>query len=236
MITLADRVRDRRTALRLTQKQLAVMAGVTQGTIGNIETGNRDAPQSIASIAKALGVRATWLLDGTGQMLDSQDAFRQNGELVQIQPWDDKHELSDDAAYVPKVELNLSAGMGNLMWQADNGQPLAFRKHYLKEFVSDPDKAVAMMLSGTSMEPIYQDGDTLLLDTSIKNPRDGKVFAYILDDEYFVKRIFKMPDGSLKLSADNPDKVRFPDRIIGAGSNVHFEIIGQVVGRSGRAA
>lgn len=53
---LGARLREVRKDKNLTQAQLAAKAGVTQGTIGNIESGIRGYGESLVDIAAALGV------------------------------------------------------------------------------------------------------------------------------------------------------------------------------------
>lgn len=67
--TLAERTLAVRLERGLSQKALAKLAGVAQGTIGNIETGDRMNPRALLNIAKALGVDPDWLLNGTGKSL-----------------------------------------------------------------------------------------------------------------------------------------------------------------------
>jgi transcriptional regulator with XRE-family HTH domain len=57
-------MREAREAAGLTQPELAARAGVTPGTIGNIEAGTRRQPRQLLAIADALGVRPEWLQDG----------------------------------------------------------------------------------------------------------------------------------------------------------------------------
>lgn len=63
------RVREYRTALGLTQQELAERAGLHRSYVGEIELGRRNVTlQTAAKIAKALQVDVTWLLrlgDGT---------------------------------------------------------------------------------------------------------------------------------------------------------------------------
>lgn len=61
LTTLAERVRWARERLRLTQDEVAKLAGVSQSTIGNIESGARKDAQAIVEIALALQVTAEWL-------------------------------------------------------------------------------------------------------------------------------------------------------------------------------
>lgn len=64
--TLAERLRTARTEAQLRQEQLANLAGVSQGTIANLEAGTRKNPRELLGIARALGVSAEWLKTGKG--------------------------------------------------------------------------------------------------------------------------------------------------------------------------
>ena len=64
MKTIAERLLAARTAKKLTQAQLAVLAGLSQGTVGNIESGGRAGIGSLAYMAEPLGVSFRWLADG----------------------------------------------------------------------------------------------------------------------------------------------------------------------------
>ena len=64
--TIATRLKQAREARGWSQEQLAAEAGVSQGTIGNIESGARKRPRDILRIVAAAGVSPEWLQDGTG--------------------------------------------------------------------------------------------------------------------------------------------------------------------------
>jgi transcriptional regulator with XRE-family HTH domain len=64
--TIADRMKSVRQELGWNQAELAAQVGVSQSTIGNIESGQRKRPRELLSIAKALGVSAEWLETGKG--------------------------------------------------------------------------------------------------------------------------------------------------------------------------
>lgn len=81
MDTLAERLKKARTSKGAgwTQAHLAAAAGVSTGTIGNIESGLRGVNKPIGTlpqIAKALGVRYEWLATGEGNMLDGATATK----------------------------------------------------------------------------------------------------------------------------------------------------------------
>ncbi len=61
LTTLAGRVKWARKKRELSQAALAKAAGVSQGTIGNVESGERKKPRELVSIARALRVFPAWL-------------------------------------------------------------------------------------------------------------------------------------------------------------------------------
>lgn len=65
MENLATRIRLTRESLKITQGELAKRAGVSQGTIGNLESGFRKTAREIIAIANALGVSPEWLQNGS---------------------------------------------------------------------------------------------------------------------------------------------------------------------------
>jgi transcriptional regulator with XRE-family HTH domain len=66
MEDLADRLIKARTDKGMTQGELASAAGVSQSTIGNLESRLRLTARKLAVIANVLGVNAYWLETGEG--------------------------------------------------------------------------------------------------------------------------------------------------------------------------
>jgi transcriptional regulator with XRE-family HTH domain len=62
--TIAERLKHAREALKLSQGEVAAAAGVSQGTIGNIESGLRKNPRELLAIAEAVKVTPQWLKTG----------------------------------------------------------------------------------------------------------------------------------------------------------------------------
>ncbi|EOI6866521.1 TPA: LexA family transcriptional regulator [Yersinia enterocolitica] len=63
-MSLADRIKQRRHDLGLTQSELAELAGTTQQGIVNIETGRTNRPRYLHELAKALRCDPDYLLTG----------------------------------------------------------------------------------------------------------------------------------------------------------------------------
>lgn len=64
--SIAERLKQSRESKGLTQSELGGLAGVSQGTIGNIESGLRKNPRELLALAKALGKNPEWLKSGKG--------------------------------------------------------------------------------------------------------------------------------------------------------------------------
>lgn len=72
--TIADRLKTARSHKQWKQAQLAAAAGVSTGTVGNIEAGIRQSAGSLPLLAEALGVSHAWLAYGKGEMLPAVPA------------------------------------------------------------------------------------------------------------------------------------------------------------------
>ena len=72
---LGERIREARAAKGLSQRELAVKAGVSAGQIGHLEKGSRDNPERETSvaIAAALEVGVEWLLTGNNPRVPHED-------------------------------------------------------------------------------------------------------------------------------------------------------------------
>lgn len=67
---IADRFRQMRQALHLTQADVARVLGVTPVTISKIENGNTNPrPAAITLLCETYGVSEEWLKNGTGPMM-----------------------------------------------------------------------------------------------------------------------------------------------------------------------
>ena len=64
--TIGQRLKQARTARKLTQNQLAEASGVSQSDISKLERGDSNASRGIARLARALDVDALWLELGEG--------------------------------------------------------------------------------------------------------------------------------------------------------------------------
>lgn len=77
---------------------------------------------------------------------------------------------------------------------------------------------------GDSMEGTYNDGDLLFVDTGVHEVRIDAVYVFAVNDELYVKRLQRRPDGTLTVISDNKkyepytidhrDKMRVIGRVV----------------------
>lgn len=70
MTTIGDRIKKARLDIRMTQTELARRAGVSGGTLRDLEDNIETDTTHIAKLAFALGVAPLWLAEGEGDPKD----------------------------------------------------------------------------------------------------------------------------------------------------------------------
>ena len=68
---------------------------------------------------------------------------------------------------------------------------------------------------GDSMDPTFADGDILLVDAGIQEPKIDGVYVLEANDRIYIKRVRQRMDGSFEISSDNPN-VRTVDVLDGS--------------------
>ncbi len=122
-------------------------------------------------------------------------------------------DAESDYAAVRRVRFKISAGISGYSIEYLNGHraPIFFRKDWLNQRGYNPDKLVAVTVSGASMEPSLFDGDLVVINLDDAKLVDGVPYAANYEGEVVVKRL-KRDAGEWWLSSDNQDKRRFPDK------------------------
>ena len=125
--------------------------------------------------------------------------------------------------YIPKVEAIAGAGASLETSAAVTGY-YAFRSDFLgKEHISE-SHSVLMDVRGDSMEPLFFDGDTLLVDQSDIQILDGRIYVITLGDELRVKHVQKTFHGLLLRS----ENTRYADIVIEGPDLEQFKVHGRV--------
>lgn len=66
MESISQRLKQKRSEMNMTQAELALMAGIKQQSIQQIEAGTTKRPRYLFEIASALKCDPSWLLYGSG--------------------------------------------------------------------------------------------------------------------------------------------------------------------------
>ena len=129
------------------------------------------------------------------------------------------------ASYRFIAKVSAVAGAGATLETSDDVLGwYAFRSDFLgREHISEQN-SVMMAVRGDSMEPLMQDGDTLLVDQSDTQIMDGRIYVVTLGDELRVKRIQKGLKGYV-LRSENP---RYADITVDGDDLDAFKVHGRV--------
>lgn len=138
----------------------------------------------------------------------------------------------ESTVLVTRIDVELSAGNGRETWHIEEKEPLPFQADYIRRLDAKPKNLVAVKVNGDSMETRLFDGDTVIVDKADTRVRaDGGVFALVYAGELLVKRLFRLPDGGLKVVSDNHE--RYEPIIVPPDQIDHVAVIGRVKYRSG---
>lgn len=237
MRTLAERLTWARERKQLTQAGLGKLAGVSQGTIGNLESGLRKEARRIAQIASALDVDALWLADGKGavpgaskEVPEEDDGFVVSSADAsaagqRVRPGD-----SGETVPIRAVRIKIQAGSDGYVTEPDSdidGGYFQVPADVIKALRVDPSDLIVTTFRGRSMEPMYFDGDQGLVDISKRKPVENECFVVNWNGETLVKCLIKKSDGWC-LYSFNRD---YPSISVRSG---HCSIIGMVVWQPAR--
>ena len=243
MKTLSERLRYALKARSETQVALANACGVTKGAVNQWMSGTVKALEgaNLLSAAKFLNVLPQWLQSGEGPMTGTVET---RGVFVSANPappigtpiieWDDPEDLPEgEFVIVPRYDLHVAAGNGHVVYEEmEHEQGQAYRTSSVRKLGTSARNLMTVYAKGESMEPSIYAGDALLVDRGQREVQDRNVYVLRYGHEIRVKRLFKRPDGGLRIVSDNAGA--FPEEVVTAAEMEHIEVIGRVVERSGR--
>jgi phage repressor protein C with HTH and peptisase S24 domain len=219
VMSLAERIKERREALGITQTELAELIGIKQQSVGSIENGETKNPRKIFEIAQALKCSVQWLKTGEQESNATQ--------LDGVSLWEDEGEDEEDDVYLPFFkEAQLAAGEGRVVELDCEGKKLKFSLRSLKNLGVKPEEAACMSVWGNSMEPVLPDGATVAIDTGSTDIRDGEIYAIDHEGMARVKLVYRLPGGGIRLRSFNSDE--YPDEFYYGDETNKIRIVGFV--------
>lgn len=217
MIDIGLRLKESRTALKMTQKEFSAIAGVSDAAQVNYEKGERKPDtQYLSNIAK-LGCDIQYIV--TGVKSDNPDPviYDNAGNLVDL----------DEFCFVPRYDVCASAGNGSAIDKESYVFSMAYRKYWVEKYLQVNYKnLIAITARGESMIGLIEDRDVMLIDTANKLYGEG-IYVIRMNGDLIVKNVQKLPNNIIEISSTNP--LFKPFQVDMKNPPDDFEIIGAVV-------
>jgi hypothetical protein len=127
--------------------------------------------------------------------------------------------------------MDVEASMGHGMSQPDHENVImnmVINESWLRRHAnfSSPDNLALVTGIGDSMRPTFEDGDSLLVDRSVDELKVDAIYVLALNDELFIKRIQRRPDGTFMMISDNKS---YEPYHIKDSEREKFKVLGRVV-------
>jgi phage repressor protein C with HTH and peptisase S24 domain len=195
---IAQRLKARAFQLDMTPAAVAEASGLNRSFIYDIIRGKSVRPtrSKLQKVADVLRVDVAWLIDGDGTL---------EGEEPKI--------YSPDTTFVgiSGVKAKASAGGGTIVHAEDEQvrKMYHFRQSWLENELDANAKQLRILrVTGDSMMPTLNDGDTILVDMGRKSPYPPGLFVLHDGMGLMAKRIEHIPSSEpprISVTSDNPN-------------------------------
>lgn len=203
------------------QAELARLLNESPQTIHNWEVRGLS-KEGALNAQEVLGVNATWLNKGTGQMFIS--GKNENKSSV-INLTDSKN---DNEIIISQYETGGSMGVG-VEIKDQPGMIQSWRVNHewlqknLKGFSSAKNLYIVTGF-GDSMRPLYNPGDPVIVDISVNTLDFDGIYFFRVANEGFIKRLQRIPGHGIAVISENK---AYRDWVI--DDSMDFEIFGRVL-------
>ena len=239
-MALGKQIKIHRTRLGLTLEQLSDASGVEIGTISALE--NRDSSRSkyATALAAAMGMTveqleglppSSYTQTASNQAQSEKNNNSEGAMLVDFNRAREARSSAQDHHFIPQYRAGGSMGNGiTLPDQPGVIQNWSVSREWLQKNVRNVTGVQNLCIVtgfGPSMQPMYNPGDPLLVDTGVSSVIADGIYFFRVGAEGFIKQLQKIPTASgIKYVAKskNPDYDNFditPD--------MDFEVLGRVV-------
>ncbi|WP_245267772.1 helix-turn-helix transcriptional regulator [Rhizobium sp. 2MFCol3.1] len=200
------------------QERLSEMLELTRGAVGNWELGKGAKTENLAKLADFAGVQLNWLAFGKGPKILSDATQNEDSSPIEIPIHSSPQRvfLAPNATVqgeIPrspvKIPLYGSAVGGEDGQFVLNGNALDYV--FAPPSLSGIQKAYAVQISGDSMSPRYDDGDSVSVNPDRRVRTGDYVIAQIHLEEHspplaYVKKLKRWTEKELILEQFNPPK------------------------------
>lgn len=193
MKTFSERLTAAMAAAGLSQAQLADMVGVSQPAVQKMAAGKTNGSRKMVELARALGVQAEWLSNGSGPM-------RVDGQ----QPTVPLVATPSNIYRVEVLDVQVSAGPGTML-SADFVETIRAIEYTPEKgralFDSIPSESVKVItVRGDSMEGTIDPGDEIFVNVAVRGFDGDGVYVFVFGNTMHVKRLQMHKDRILVIS------------------------------------
>lgn len=226
-----ERIQQKLDDKGLRQADIARATGKSTAAVAKWLSGqNVPKTDSLVKIAQLFGVTPNWLATGQGEMVaPARESQIDERDTQPMGFWSKETPLQDDEFEVSFYkDAEFLGGSGFEMDVYDDGRrKIRYAYTAARRAGANPKKVICTTLSGDSMEELILNGSMIAIDTSKKEVREGKIYAFRHGNMLRVKYLIPRPDGGLVIRSHNE---RYTDEVITGDEldNEHIEIIGWV--------
>lgn len=238
-MSIGEKIRKRREELGLSQVELAKRIGVTQGSIGNYESGvSNPKMELMPKLFEALRTDANYFFGEVSQLQRMEFTYNETLMVKKYRTLDEygKKAVSDlletehercEAARVIAQSASIRIRMSTLAASAGTGEYLddeSYRMISVKRTDAAEQADFAVKVNGKSMEDTYYDGDVLLVERT-QDINIGEIGVFTVNGEGYVKeyggdRLISHNDEYDDILLHDYDEVKCSGRVIGVAELV----------------
>lgn len=187
---VADRIKQVRNSLALTQKETAIKAGMPLPSYKDYETGKKIPGGSAIQGLMRLGINANWLLTGEGPMRLAD--ITQEGISTA------------ERYYVPIPKFFGVDKDGQEFEVSSEIASLALDRQWLGSLRLRPGDLTSYRMPDGSMVPTIREGNLVVVDSSTDKLRGDGIYALMYEGNISVKRLQMDLVGGVLVCGDNP--------------------------------
>lgn len=237
MSDFAERLKEERLRLSMSQEAFGVAGGVKKGAQYNYELGRRSPDSSYLEKIQAIGVDVYYLFSGIrsgdSHLNYSQDEYFEHNNFSSSDPdqikarqaaYLDQRMNDPSVASIPMYDVECAAGSG----RSFEGEPVLGYFHMdrtvLSELKLPSDSGAWVRARGDSMVGTIDDGDYVFVDFTQRDPSREGVYLILMDGERRIKRMQRVAGGGWLLISDNP---RYDKELIAPEQKQFVEVLGR---------
>lgn len=206
-------MKEKRKQLGYTLKDIANKMNVTEATVQRWESGN------IKSLRQGRIAQLAEILETTPSVLMGWETENDKKTVsINLPP----PTITEDYSEIPVIG-GIAAGYNRIAYENWEGETVPIPNHYLKGHnLSD---YFVLNVNGSSMYPMYQDGDRVLILKQSTLNHSGQVGAILYNDEFAtLKKVeYVMGEDWMKLVPINPN---YEPELIEGEALEHCRVIG----------